>query len=121
MYQIYFNKKYLKENSSAVNKHQSSHIMPQLKTCLCLLNSFSIKSKSSTWLIRSYGTWFLAVSLISWPATLLYHPIPGTWAFCSCIFQISLSLAHLFPLPGMLFHRSFAHATVHSSLNTNGT
>ena len=90
----------------------------------CLLSSFSRKSKSLAWLIRFYSLWFLAAFLISCPASLPHNCTSGTWLFL--FLQISntvgpKNLAFLFPLPGMLFPRSFTHPTCHSNLNTNAS
>ena len=91
---------------------------------LCLLSSFSIKSKSLAWLIRLYSIWFLAAFLISCLASLPHDCTSGTWIFL--FLQISnpvgpQNLAFLFPLPGMLFPRSFTHPTCHSNLNSNAS
>lgn len=87
--------------------------MPQLKTLQYLLIAFNIKSKSSACLIRPHSVWLLAASLISCPAILLHHYIPGTRLFLLLHISNMLgpqSLAFLFPLPlplPLLFTRYF--------------
>lgn len=66
--------------------------------------------------------WFLAASLISYPATLLHYCTLGICLFFYLYISNMLvpqSLAFLFPLPDMLFPRSFTHPMSHVSLTTN--
>lgn len=78
-----------------LKKNCSTHVIPPLRSFLCLLNSLRIKSKSLSWLLRTYSVW-------SWLPLWSHHPplssiteLQAPGLSCTCFFKTSLCLRTL--------------------------